>query len=423
MPIDPLPSISRSDANFRTQVDDYFLTRLPAFSTQAEAARQEIEAASANAALWVAAGEGVSGAIATETHAATSKTTPADADELGISDSAASWGLKKLTFANLKAWIGGLFVSKSGDTINGNLSFAGDSRRIGGDFTNSTIASRTMVQTNAPASATSLGVVPKDGVGLGSLAGEFIVHASDGSNSQFAALQLFSGTAGARLIAGARGSAAYGPLSMEVGGSTRIWVEPEFGRVGLNTGTPVSPIHVHALYAGTRPSTSNVNPDRSVIGRFQGYSTKLEIGAVDGTSSWIQSRSAADNAANQPLLLNPNGGAVLAGGALGYGVGAGGSVSQTDSKSAAVTINKPCGQITMHNESLAAGASVEFALNNTLLGPNDGLVVNPNGFAGYAVEVAYFSTATSVVLRVTNKGATRSDPVAILFRLIKGAAS
>lgn len=36
-------------------------------------------------------------------HAATSKAAPVDADELGLSDSAASWGLKKLTFANLKA--------------------------------------------------------------------------------------------------------------------------------------------------------------------------------------------------------------------------------------------------------------------------------------------------------------------------------
>jgi hypothetical protein len=36
-------------------------------------------------------------------HAATSKTTPVDADEIGITDSAASFGLKKLTWANLKA--------------------------------------------------------------------------------------------------------------------------------------------------------------------------------------------------------------------------------------------------------------------------------------------------------------------------------
>lgn len=43
--------------------------------------------------------------VAATISAATSKTTPVDADELGIVDSAASNGLKKLTFANLGAWI------------------------------------------------------------------------------------------------------------------------------------------------------------------------------------------------------------------------------------------------------------------------------------------------------------------------------
>ncbi len=40
--------------------------------------------------------------VATQGHAATSKATPVDADEIPIVDSAASWGLKKLTWANLK---------------------------------------------------------------------------------------------------------------------------------------------------------------------------------------------------------------------------------------------------------------------------------------------------------------------------------
>lgn len=46
---------------------------------------------------------GAGGDVAGDTHAATSKTTPVDADELPLVDSAASWGLKKLTWANLKA--------------------------------------------------------------------------------------------------------------------------------------------------------------------------------------------------------------------------------------------------------------------------------------------------------------------------------
>lgn len=41
--------------------------------------------------------------ISTAINTATSKTTPVDADELGITDSAASFVLKKLTWANLKA--------------------------------------------------------------------------------------------------------------------------------------------------------------------------------------------------------------------------------------------------------------------------------------------------------------------------------
>lgn len=41
--------------------------------------------------------------VASQIHAATSKAAPVDADELGLVDSAASWGLKKITWANLKA--------------------------------------------------------------------------------------------------------------------------------------------------------------------------------------------------------------------------------------------------------------------------------------------------------------------------------
>ncbi len=45
----------------------------------------------------------VSMGTASEIHGASPKATPVDADELGLVDSAASWVLKKLTWANLKA--------------------------------------------------------------------------------------------------------------------------------------------------------------------------------------------------------------------------------------------------------------------------------------------------------------------------------
>ena len=52
---------------------------------------------------------------------------------------------------------------------------------------------------------------------------------------------------------------------------------------------------------------------------------------------------------------------------LGYGTDAGGTVTQATSKSTAVTLNKPCGQITMNNAALAANTSVAFLFNNSLL--------------------------------------------------------
>lgn len=66
-----------------------------------------------------------------------------------------------------------------------------------------------------------------------------------------------------------------------------------------------------------------------------------------------------------------SGNLLATGGALGYGVGAGGTVVQATSKSTEVTLNKPSGQITMHNASLAAGATARFILNSTYIAASD----------------------------------------------------
>lgn len=55
-----------------------------------------------NGSTWVTM---TSASVAQVTHAATSKSTPVDADELFIADSAASWGSKKTTIANIKSII------------------------------------------------------------------------------------------------------------------------------------------------------------------------------------------------------------------------------------------------------------------------------------------------------------------------------
>lgn len=60
-------------------------------------------------------------AVAIPTHAATEETTPVDADEIGLIDSVASWVLKKLTWANLKATLASTFLSLTGGTMTGDV--------------------------------------------------------------------------------------------------------------------------------------------------------------------------------------------------------------------------------------------------------------------------------------------------------------
>ena len=55
------------------------------------------------AGYWKNVASTASGLVAAETHAAASKAPPVDADEIPVADSAASFSLKKLTWANLKA--------------------------------------------------------------------------------------------------------------------------------------------------------------------------------------------------------------------------------------------------------------------------------------------------------------------------------
>lgn len=114
----------------------------------------------------------------------------------------------------------------------------------------------------------------------------------------------------------------------------------------------------------------------------------------------------------------------LPNGALGYGTGSGGTVTQATSKSTAVTLNKPSGQITMNNSALAAGVYVEFGVTNSLITNNDNVFLSlQDGFTGYRVEVRNVGTG-GMTIRLTNiTGGSLSQAVGINFAIIKGATA
>lgn len=112
---------------------------------------------------------------------------------------------------------------------------------------------------------------------------------------------------------------------------------------------------------------------------------------------------------------------------IGYGPGAGGTVTQATSKSTSVTLNKPCGRITTHNADLAAGARVIFYLYNSLIGRYDIVNVaisNIGLVAPDAYEVIARPESGLAVITIKNiDGTTYNENIGILFQISKGATS
>ena len=105
---------------------------------------------------------------------------------------------------------------------------------------------------------------------------------------------------------------------------------------------------------------------------------------------------------------------------LGYTAAGQGTVTQATSKSTAVTLNKPAGQITMNGAALAATTNVTFTLNNSYISANDVIVLNVNGgtTAAYNVYTSVLgSGSASITLRNITAGSL-SEAVVLNFALI-----
>ena len=108
---------------------------------------------------------------------------------------------------------------------------------------------------------------------------------------------------------------------------------------------------------------------------------------------------------------------------LGYGTGAGGTVTQATNKGTGVTLNKPTGQVTTNNAALAGGATVSFTVNNSLCSAADLVLVVVGNGSSYTVQLAFVG-AGNFNIRLTNTtGGSLSEAVQINFAIIKGASA
>jgi hypothetical protein len=112
---------------------------------------------------------------------------------------------------------------------------------------------------------------------------------------------------------------------------------------------------------------------------------------------------------------------------VGYTTGAGGTVTQSTSKSTGVTLNKVCGSITMNGAALAATTAVSFTLTNSTIAADDNVIVRVK--SGYATAATYrawaegnASGSRTIILENISAGSL-SEAVVLGFTVVKSASS
>ena len=107
---------------------------------------------------------------------------------------------------------------------------------------------------------------------------------------------------------------------------------------------------------------------------------------------------------------------------IGYGTGAGGTVTQATSKATAFTLSKPCGTITFAGDALAANTGVASTWTNTEIAATDNVVwqhVSGGTIGAYAINCNPGAGSATITLRNITGGSLTETPV-FRFTVLKG---
>ena len=108
---------------------------------------------------------------------------------------------------------------------------------------------------------------------------------------------------------------------------------------------------------------------------------------------------------------------------IGYGTGAGGTVTQTTSKSTGVTLNAVCGTITMNGAALASATSVAFVFTNSAIAAADKVEVDHDSagtLCAYNICVTPAAGSATVTVRNMTAGSL-SEAIVLRFFVQKAA--
>lgn len=366
------------------------------------------------------------------THSYSSKATPVDADEVPLSDSATSFGPKKVTWANIKATLGSLFAPIISPSFSGTLTHSGDivlsgsGKRITGDFSNATVANRVMFidagnsNTVVEAICGSSGTVAAYALEEHSL--------STTGNSSNASFNLVSGT-DVRIASGIRGTGTYLPMTFYTGGSERMRIDTS-GKITAATTVGPNAFVFTSTAAATEASFRFDNTQVSSGAAISTSNSGLNVQAtwrVNVTGGWNayvgQTAGSAATTGTPSLQLSSDGQVLqLAAAGLGYGTGAGGTVTQATSRTTAVTLNKPTGAITMFSAAGSATAAT-FTVTNSIVAAADTIVLSVKSGTNVYLTAVTAVAAGSFNITFWTTGGTASDSPVINFAVIKGATA
>jgi len=185
------------------------------------------------------------------------------------------------------------------------------------------------------------------------------------------------------------------------------------GNVGIGTSSPSAKLDVQT------------SGGKFLVDAFGGSST--QIGTASGSGSVFRMNGDARldfYVANTERARIDSSGNVLVTNAagLGYGTGAGGTVTQATSRTTGVTLSKPTGAITMFSAAGSATAAT-FTVTNTLVAATDTIILNQKSGTNLYDLLVTAVAAGSFNITFQTTGGTATDAPVINFALIKGVTA
>lgn len=328
---------------------------------------------------------------------------------------------------------GEVFVPSGSSLTTTAINVNGVGSRITGDFSNATVANRTMLQTNVSDGRTAISILPN---GISTNSSIAVNNSSDVSNS--ASLGIYITNTLASIDSYKLGTGSYLPITFNTNGVERMRIDTA-GNMGVGITPKTWQSNVKALelndvsvfsgagYSGAAnavfgcnwyydatgtPKYKTSSIARNLVQSITGFIFQsAPSGTADSTITWTDALKI--DSSNNVLVTSPAG--------LGYGTGAGGAVTQLTSKSTAVTLNKPTGEIITSNESLVSGGETVFMVNNSLVTTRDGVTVNPSSTNKYTT-VCQGVFNGGFYVRIKNiTGGSLSEAFSINYSVIKGA--